>query len=370
MKVQKPLSMPPQVSLFERGSALAFSTSEGVPFDETSQSRQQHVLGVTRKACPLESCSPSTASRNEESRVDQRRDDEEDGDDDDDDFMLRNKYLDSFNLLKKNKIVIDRLTKRLSMIEKETSSIASELDAIETKISPMLSLHVPSYETSCSNNEDATMPTCTSTTLSKTRSPDRDCPQEQEASTHRYMSLSDECLLNEIGTLSALFCSDLSSISKCLSEQEVYDKRMSCHSVDACHVDELLQNKNIVESVVISLEPDEMSEITCLSAIPHQDDDNHILATTSIIGSFVSTHGGNDDDEDLLTDFGNASTATFERTGQKSHLYSFPDELCCLFIEPSQDMRIPASENDEGGSCFILGIKNRNKEDECGCIIC
>jgi hypothetical protein len=184
------------------------------------------------------------------------------------------------------------------------------------------------------------------------------------------MSLSDECLLNEIETLSAFFCSDLSSITKCLSEPGVYDKKMSCHSVDACHVDELLQNKNIVESVVISLEPDEMSEMTCLSAIPHQDDDNHILATTSIVGSFVSTHGENDDVESLLTDFGNASTSTFERTGQKSHLYSFPDDLCCLFIEPSQDFRIPASENDEEDSCFILGIKNRKKEDECGCIIC
>ena len=114
--------------------------------------------------------------------------------DDEDEFMLCNKYLDSLKLLKKNKVMIDRLTKRLSLIEKETSSISSELDAIETKLSPMLSLHVASYETSCSNNEDdATTATCTSTTLSKTRSPDRDCPQEEEeaASAHRYIHLSE-----------------------------------------------------------------------------------------------------------------------------------------------------------------------------------
>ena len=55
-------------------------------------------------------------------------------------------------------------------------------------------------------------------------------------------------------------------------------------------MDDLLQNNNIVESVVISLdEPDDdLSEMSGLSAIPHHDDDNHRL-DTSIVGSFVST---------------------------------------------------------------------------------
>lgn len=294
---------------------------------------------------------------------------------DDDALMIRNKYLDSLKLLRKNKVVIDRLTRKLTLIEQETSSIASELDAIETKLSPMLSLHVPSYEMSisCSNDHgDDTTATCTTTTVSKTQSPDRNdgaSPGGQDApSVHRYINLSDfegECLLGEMESVSGLFSSDLSSIQKCASienvsvkhdtqdQVEVFIRRD--HVVDTYNVEEeLLKNRRQDESsYMISMNPDDLSVISGLSEILHQE-------------SFE------DVESELRMASTNKSTATFQETGRKSHLFSFPpDDACCLFGEPSQDLTIPASADEEDDApCFILGIKNRNEEDECGCIIC
>lgn len=271
------------------------------------------------------------------------------------------------------------------MIERETSSIATELDAIETKISPILSEHVPSYEMNLSCANDDTTATCTSTTMSKTRSP-RGSPQQQqdgEEPVHRYINLSDfengECLLGEMDSVSDLFSSDISSIGKCQSfenvdvkddaedEMEVVIKRQDWHSVDASNARQQLNDRDVDESYVISMQPDDLSEVSGLSCIAHEEDDDHQLCTLDsiIIDSFEATV---DEGHDQVA---TESLATYERNGQKSHLYSFPDDMCCLFNEPSQDINIPASVDDEEDApCFILGVKSRNEEDECGCVIC
>ena len=62
-----------------------------------------------------------------------------------------------------------------------------------------------------------------------------------------------------------------------------------------------------------------------------------------------------------MTDFGNDSTATFERTGQKSHLYTFPEDLCCLFHEPSQNIAIPASVNDDDDEDSLLALFSESR---------
>jgi len=307
-------------------------------------------------------------------------------------MMIRNEYLDSLELLKKNKIVIDRLTRKLTLIERETSSIASELDAIETKISPMLSQHVPSYEVSISCDADDTTATCTSTTLSKTQSPDRDGAQREieTESVHRYINLSDfdgECLLGDMDSVSGLFSSDLSSISKCQSyehvevthekreEMEVFIKRDGWHSVDGSNVQELLKNRQGDDSYMISMRSDDESEVSGLSDIGRQEEDYKAayLDDCVILGTVIATsdEGSVEVASEASATFAVKSPATYEETGQKSHLYSFPEDACCLFGEPSQDLTIPASaEEEEDAPCFILGIKSRDEEDECGCVIC
>lgn len=301
------------------------------------------------------------------------QDDEErcGADDDDSGIMIHNKYLDSLKLLKKNKLVIDRLTRQLSLIEKETSSIASELDKIETKISPMLSQH-----TSYSCGDDTTA-TCTSTTLSKTHSPERNESPRGGESVHRYINLSDafdgECLLGgEMDSVSGLFTSDLSSIGKCPSfenvsvkhddhdQVEVFIRRDGWHSVDGSNVQDLIKNRlDADESFMVSACRDDLSEVSGLSEIAQEE--NHWIESNDDLVLDPTSSGGSVD------------AATFKETGRKSHLYAFPEDACCLFGEPSQDLTIPASaeQHEDDAPCFaILGIKNRNEEDECGCILC
>lgn len=295
--------------------------------------------------------------------------------------MIRNQYLDSLKLLKRNKIVIDRLSKRLVLMEQETSSIASELDAIETKISPMLSQHVPSYEVSISCSDD-TSATCTATTLSKTLSPDRNDNRPSETdSVHRYINLSDfdgECLLGDMDSVSGLFSSDLSSISKCPSiqnvsvnhdttdEVEVFIKRDGWHSLDGSNVQQLLNNRQEDDdSYMVSLQ-DDLSAVSALSDLANHEGQQRLGNGVFTIDE-ASFHPASEASK--ASD--NESTTTFERTGRRSHLYAFPEDACCLFGEPSQDLTIPAcAEDEEDSPCFILGIKSRSEDDECGCIIC
>ena len=306
--------------------------------------------------------------------------------------------MDSLRQLKKNNEAIERLTEKLSLIEKETSSIASELDAIETKISPMLSQHVPSYHSSLScgvKHADDTTATCTCT-LSKANTPDRNGASPQHGDEtgrpdRQYINLSNfdcECLLGEMDNVSGLFCSDLSSISKCQSfermsvnnckddEVEVFIGQDGWCSADGSNVKEWLRNRDDDDSYIISLPRDERSVVSCLSDIANGEEDCNepgnfkIDSVDHAVSDTVVVISGDGSTEIRSLN----STGTHAKTGRKSHLYSFPEDMCCLLNEPSLDLTIPAASADgqDDAPCFPFGIKNRNQEqDECdACVIC